>query len=85
MNLDCVVLSFGTKTQTCIHRVTSKFGGDCCKPRQIKPYPVLSRLPAFFFLSCVTVRATDLSDGTAAALCVRTSSPVACWYCLNEN
>ena len=34
-----------------------------------------------FFLS----RATDLSDGTAAALCVRTSSPVACWHCLNET
>ena len=87
MTLDCVVLSFGTKTQTCIHRVTSKFGGDCCKPRQIKPYRVLSRRPAYFFFRasrCVRL-STDLSDGTAAALCVRTSSPVACWHCLNET
>ena len=31
------------------------------------------------------MRATDLSDGTAAALCVCVSSPVACRHCLNET
>ena len=65
--------------------MTSNFGGDCCIHKATKTIPRFVTTSGIFFLSCVTVRATDLSNGTAAALYVRTSSPVACWHCLNET
>ena len=56
--------------------------------RRILEYESEGKKTQFFWklssLSLSGVRATDLSDGTAAAVCVRTSIPVACRHCLNE-